>query len=44
MPATRSISRRGARFEIGAAAEPSRFKVRIEPNMRERNGTPCASW
>ena len=44
MPATRSSSRRGARFDSGAVAEPSRFKARIDPNIRERSGTPCTSW
>ena len=49
IPSQRSaISRPGrhpaARLATGNAAEPSRFSVRIEPNMRDRSGTPCCSW
>ena len=46
IPSQRSaISRVGrhpaARLDSGNAAEPRRFSVRMDPNMRERQGTPC---
>jgi hypothetical protein len=45
-PSQRSAALRTGRqllaaFDSGNAAEPSRFSIRMDPNRRERSGTPC---
>jgi hypothetical protein len=34
---------RPGRLDSGAVADPSRFKVRIAPKIRDRSGTPCTA-